>query len=267
MDSSRWLLPDAQSAIDWAKHRNSEGISVILDVLGQYAKGPDDAVASIDQYYECMDCIHESKVQASVAVKLSTLGATFDRVLCRKNLETICSMAKEYGIECEIDMEGKTSLDFTIASVLNMRNAGHPMTLAVQAYLDRSSKDIEDLLENNVKIRLVKGAYIGDHDGYYAVRRRMTTLINTLIDRDVPFQLGTHDGIIIKETVKKVEGLGSDVVFCFLKGLADNKKIELRSKGLKVAEYVPYGVNGDTYVRRRLKYLHNLKKNGIEPLD
>ena len=60
-------------------------------------------------------------------------------------------------------MEGKQLVDLTIQTAKVCATGGAPTTLAIQAYLKRTLDDLDDLQgQANLRIRLVKGAYIGD---------------------------------------------------------------------------------------------------------
>ncbi len=52
------------------------------------------------------------------------------------------------------------------------------------------------------------------------------------------------------------------IEFGFLKGLADNTKIELAKDGWLISEYIPFGKDKSAYEMRRKHYLQELKKLG-----
>ena len=71
-------------------------------------------------------------------------------------------IAKDVGFE--IDMEGKQSVDLTIQAAKACAVAGIPTTMALQVYLKRTLDDLDYLQgQENLRIRLVKGAYLGDN--------------------------------------------------------------------------------------------------------
>jgi hypothetical protein len=52
------------------------------------------------------------------------------------------------------------------------------ITLALQAYLDRSPCDLETMVARDIRVRLVKGAYVGNTSDYQDIRERLKTLID-----------------------------------------------------------------------------------------
>ena len=76
---SRWALPDLQSTIDWCARRNAQSIRCVIDVLGEYAREERQSADSVEAYLDAAKAISEYGLNASLTVKLSALGALFDR--------------------------------------------------------------------------------------------------------------------------------------------------------------------------------------------
>jgi proline dehydrogenase len=264
-DRDRWLHPDRRSAQQWCRQRNALGIKAVLDILGPYSRDAARAARSARAYVSSARAIEKQRLKASFAVKLSTLGVVFDRELCRRKLMSICAAASGRKVSIEMDMEGKSLVDFYIRCAIEAAAQGYPVTLALQSYLDRTPEDLEELVKRGVRIRLVKGAYLGDAEDFGEIQRRLKSLASRLSKAGVPFSIGTHDPEIIDWAKRAFAGEKGTLEFGFLKGLSDQTKLSLVREGWCVAEYVPFGKEGNAYISRRLHYLERLEALGRKP--
>jgi len=263
--SDRWALPDRSAAFERCAKRNSEDIRCVLDVMGEDIDGPAKAEATVNDYQVVIDEIDRRHLDVSVSVKPSALGATCDRALARDNLLRICGKAASLGIGFEIDMEGVPLVDHTIDGAVACAEVGAPVMLALQAYLDRTEKDLERVLDAGIEVRLVKGAYIGDTSEFREVQERFERIADRLVQAGVPFCVGTHDPEMV-HYVRRL-GLPADrIEFGFLMGLGDETKVEFTRDGWQVSEYVPFGDDVRSYEVRRMRYLKGLGAIGREPV-
>jgi len=260
---NRWALPDWHRTCEWCQVRNRQGIWCIIDVLGENASTEDRAEQSVHGYRRYIRAIRDQGLKASISVKLTDLGALSDRKLGQRNARQICREAKEQGVGFEIDMEGKPLVQFTLETALACVQDG-PVTLAVQAYLDRSADDLQILLQNGVKPRLVKGAYLGDVEDFQEIQNRLKALVETAFQGEQPFDLSTHDPQIV-EWARTRFSMEDGITFSFLKGLSDETKLELAREGQSISEYVPFGPLRGPYQARRLRYLRQLEEMGRRP--
>jgi len=209
---------------------------------------------------ECIKQIRQNKLKASISIKLSALGAMFDPELCMKNALELAKEALCEDVGFEIDMEGKDSIDLTIKVAKACADAGSPVTMALQAYLRRSMDDLDELSQkDNIRIRLVKGAYQGDPD-FHVTAESFKVLCEALTYLARPYCIATHDPEILDWL--KISGFvdTSKVEFSFLKGLADKTKLDFVKNKLIVSEYVPFGKESGPYITRRMRYLQDLEK-------
>lgn len=254
----RWSLPNLQSAVRWCVDRNRKGIRCIIDALGEYARDENQALKSVEAYISCVRAIKEHSLNASLTLKLTSVGATFDLQLCRKNVQTIVNEAAHHHVGFEIDMEGRKLVSYTLDIALLYAQECEPLTLALQAYLDRTPHDLLEAIEHKIRPRIVKGTYIGDTIEFKDIQERFKTLVEISIASGKPFSVGTHDPELIEWLEREMENEKNRIEFGFLKGLSDATKIDLVNSGWKVAEYVPFGPSRSAYEARRLKYLREL---------
>jgi proline dehydrogenase len=260
----RWALPDLASALRWCWKRNAEGIRCNLDVLGENARDEEQAAKSVEAYTSCARAVEENGLCASISVKLTDLGALFDRKLCQENLRTLARDAASRSVGFEIDMEGRPLVDFTLKAALDCAAEGS-LTLAVAANFDRTPEDLRALLKRGIRPRLVKGAYPGDVDDFQKVQERLKGLVEMALDAGASFCLATHDPEIIDWAVQRVPKEKGVIEFGFLMGLSDVTKAKLAAQGWVVSEYVPFGSRRSAYEARRQKYLTELSALGRAP--
>ena len=262
-DDGRWALPDRAAALDRCATRKGQHIRCALDILGGQPKTGGEAQEELRAHLALVRTLGEGAAGALLALKLSTLGASFDRELARQNLMALAESGLKGCVPVELDMEGKGLLEFTLRTALEAASRGLPVTLALQAYLDRTPGDLERALDSRLRIRLVKGAYIGDTDDFIEIQKRVRNLAGRLLEAGADFCVGTHD----PELVGWLEENGSrrNLEFGFLMGLADETKLRLAASGWRVVEYVPFGPESAAYIARRRRYLKELERLGREP--
>lgn len=261
---TRWSFPDLTSALEWTRERNDQGIRCILSPHGECSTTIGASQNALDDLVSCAKRIYEEKVNASLAVKLTTIGAMFDKQLCRDYLVVLFEDATENYVDLEIDMESMAFVEFTI-DVVNSCLADYPLTLSLQAYLDRTRDDIYNAVRRGGLVRLVKGAYSGDISDSNDIQERFRELAEILLIRREEFKIATHDPDIIEWMKKTTSNQKEKVEFSFLKGLADATKLDLVQKGWKVSEYIPFGPGGESYEERRKSYLKTLNGMGRSP--
>ncbi|HYA33710.1 MAG TPA: proline dehydrogenase family protein [Candidatus Bathyarchaeia archaeon] len=263
---SRWALPDLHSAIAWCSQRNATNIRCVLDVLGEYARNERQTADSVQSYLAAAEAISDNQLDASLTVKLSALGVLFDTVGCRNNALTIEQAAARRGVGFEIDMEGKGLVSVTLDVAQACAARERRVTLALQAYLNRTSDDLERIVQFDITPRIVKGAYVGSTSDFVEIQMRFKELVGVLGSHKAFFAVGTHDPGLVEWIKMQMDARKELIEFGFLKGLSDRTKIAMAEDGWRVSEYVPFGENLGAYESRRQKYLTQLQALGRSPL-
>lgn len=259
----RWTLSDLDAAVRHCRAENARGVRCILDALGEYARSEEQARESLERSSATVTAIDEHALDASLSVKMTALGASFDREAARDSLLRLCDEARKHGVGFEVDMEGRGLVEMTVEAAVACAREGTAVTIALQASLDRTPDDLERIVRHGIQPRLVKGAYPADTTDLDEVRQRFRTLAADLIDRGVPFSAGTHDPDLVAWLAEHPDGT---IEFAFLMGLADETKLRLAGEGRAVAEYVPFGEQATIYVARREAYLARLAEEGRAPV-
>jgi proline dehydrogenase len=236
-----------------------QGMRWTVDVLGESVASRADATAAADRYIQTLDALATHGLEANVSVKLTQMGLDIDRDFCLQNVGRIVAKAREVGAFVRIDMEDHTKTSKTLEIVRELR-AGYPEVGAViQSYLRRSAADIEEIIRDQMRVRLCKGAY--DEPATVAFRTReevdrsyVELMERLLLDGHYP-ALATHDDRLVDHALKFVRDNDIDASryeFQMLYGVRRDLQERLVALGQTVRVYVPYGSQWYPYYMRRL---------------
>lgn len=263
---SRWTEPNLQSAIDRCRMRHKQGIHCTIAFLGGCAQTDAQASQAGKVYLDSVEMLSEQKLDASITVKPTTLGVLVDKALCTGHILSIFRKAMALNVGFEIATEGKNTVQYTVDTAITCARERNGVTLALQAYLDRTSENLKIALRNGIKPRLVKGAYLGDTADYVEIQERFRNLAEIVSENKQPLLVGTHDPELIRWIMQRADSNRQLIEFGFLKGLADNTKVDLARHGWNVLEYIPFGKNAEAYESRRWSFLRELERLGKVPV-
>jgi proline dehydrogenase len=261
--AKRWVAGyNTDEAIDAALDTNSHGMSAILNFLGEDTTDAKLVDMTVNEYLLLMDLMHARKVHGCVSVKPTQLGLTIDYNTCLQNFSRLAARARELGQFIWLDMESVNSTEDTIAIYLDLYKQYNMIGVAVQSYLRRSASDLLHIIECGGKVRLVKGAYHESEEHIFVtdeeVNANYSKLMKMLFESNNNyFAIATHNSALIEEATSM--GKNTKFEFQMLKGIRDELKLELVTKGFVVAEYIPYGSQWLPYsVRRIMERKRNL---------
>lgn len=261
--AKRWVAGyNADEAIDAALDTNSHGMSAIINFLGEDTTDAKLIGMTVNEYLLLMDFMHARKVHGCVSVKPTQLGLTIDYNTCLQNFSRLAARARELGQFIWLDMESVKSTEGTIAIYLDLYKQYDMIGVAVQSYLRRSASDLLHIIECGGKVRLVKGAYHESEEHVFVtdeeVNANYSKLMKMLFESNNYFAIATHNSDLIEEAISMGKN-NTKFEFQMLKGIRDELKLELVTKGFAVAEYIPYGSQWLPYsVRRILERKRNL---------
>jgi proline dehydrogenase len=264
-----------QQAVPVVRELNARGLNVTLDHLGESTTTREEALRATKDILELLDEIERSKLRANVSVKLTQIGLALDEKMCTQNLEQILVRAGNYTNFIRIDMEDTPYTDRTIQIYRQMHSKGHNhVGLVIQSYLFRSEKDVQELLAEGTRIRLVKGAYKEPPELAFRkkadVDANFDILAQKLIDaallagspssnvngRIPPIPaFGTHDHKRILFAKKYATSLTLPkhaMEFQMLYGIRRDLQSQCIKEDYPVRIYVPYGIHWYPYFMRRL---------------
>jgi proline dehydrogenase len=229
-------------------------MSAILNFLGEDITDTKLVDMTVNEYLLVMDLMHAKKVHGCVSVKPTQLGLTIDYNMCLQNFSRLAVKARELGQFIWLDMESVKSTEDTIAIYLDLYKQYDMIGVAVQSYLRRSASDLLHIIECGGKVRLVKGAYHESEEHVFVtdeeVNANYSKLMKTLFESNNYFAIATHNSDLIEEAISM--GKNTKFEFQMLKGIRDELKLELITKGFVVSEYIPYGSQWLPYSVRRI---------------
>ncbi len=250
---------EVDEAIDATRVLNGRSLQVALDHLGENVSEAEQARASAQDYIRAIERIKQTGVDANISVKLTALGLDISQELCEQNVRSILEYAQQYAIFVCIDMEGSDYTEQTVDITLRLHKQFEYVGTVIQSYLYRSKKDIEQLIAQGVRVRLVKGAYKEPKEIAFQqkteVDRNYVRLMMMLLSRGNFPAIATHDEAIINAACKYVRdnGIGKSAFeFQMLYGIRRDLQEKLVSQGYNVRIYVPYGSQWYPYFMRRL---------------
>lgn len=255
-------LADAIAAV---KNLNAQGMLATLDHLGENVANEAEAVAAADEYLVALNALFTAQVNANVSVKLTQMGLDLGDDFCYGNVSRIVARAAELGNFVRVDMEGSPYTERTIGIYRRLRAAYSNVGIVIQAYLHRSSKDVEALIADGIgHFRLCKGAYDEPAAIAYRERPRVTQAMNDLTRACLSPEgrangayagIASHDEEVIN--FARAYAYQHDIPpaayeFQMLYGIRRELQANLVKRGHQMRVYVPYGTHWYPYFMRRL---------------
>src|SRR5438132_3527473 len=208
---------DSESALRAGKDFQKDGIAVVFTRLGENITRLEEADEVAAHYLGLTERIAAEGLDGEVSVKLTQLGLDLDVGRAAAHVERLADRAASFGKIVWIDMEGSPYTERTVA-LYERAKAQHPNTgLCLQAYLRRTTADVQRLLPLEPAIRLVKGAYAEPAAIAYQTRREVDAnfamLSSAMLDaaragRRIRIALGTHDVKLIDQMTRHAAALG-----------------------------------------------------------
>jgi len=255
---------DAASALDAGAKFKADGISSEFTRLGENVTNLAEADAVVDHYLELWDDIAARDLDGEISVKLTQLGYDLDVERTLEQTRRLADKAAERGKTLWIDMEGSDYCEGTIAFYERLKATHSNTGLCLQAYLNRTSADVERLLPLDPAIRLVKGAYA--EPAAIAFQKRQEVDANfvavavALLEgahagRTVRLGLGTHDVRLIEQIAERATAMGlprTSFEVQMLYGIRMDEQRRLAREGYLVRDLIAYGEAWYPWYMRRL---------------
>lgn len=253
-------------AIAISKELNANGSMVTIDLLGEFITQLDEAEKNKDEYLNIIEQVQKHKINGNYSLKPTMFGLLIDEEACYKNIREIVKKAASHNNFVRVDMEDSQCVDMEIKLFRRLK-AEFPKNvgLVLQAYLKRTRKDIEDMLDLNTKelpvnYRLCKGIYVEPEKIAYKKYEEINK--HFLIDLEYMFQQGiypgiaTHDVKLVEgayELIKKYKVPNDKFEFQMLYGVTPGLRQSIIDNGYRMRVYVPFGEKWFAYSTRRLK--------------
>jgi proline dehydrogenase len=253
-----------EDAITAAKALKPQGINTILTRLGENITHIDEAKEVFDHYMKVIGLVKASGIDAEISIKPTQLGYDQNPDLCYDYCIRLLQQIEATGNFFWLDMESSPYVDGTIALFKRLRAKSDRVGIAIQAYLHRTEKDIEELVALGSAIRLVKGAYLepatvaypkkSDVDeNYFKLASRMLQDDNTR--PGALLHIATHDLSLqarLQQVISDRKVDQSRYEFAMLFGIQTGRQQELGRQGIRVRCLISYGEYWFPWYMRRL---------------
>jgi proline dehydrogenase len=239
---------------------NDQGLHANTTILGEDVADADEARAVAREYEEVLQRLHDEKLRANVALKLTHLGLDLGEEIAYENVHRLAEKADELGNFIRIDMEYSAVVDATLGIYRRLREAGlDNVGTVLQSYLYRAEDDLKSLLPLEPNLRFVKGAYLEPPEVAYPEKSDVDAAYVRLIERSLLgagyTAIATHDDRLIEHAIAfaEREDIARDrFEFQMLYGVRPKLQLELAERGFKVLVATPFGPQWFPYLMRRL---------------
>jgi proline dehydrogenase len=265
-----------EKAIEVVKTLNQQNLFATMDQLGEHTETAEMAVNTTNEILTILKTIDSSGIKSGLSVKLSQIGLLLDIGLCEENLRKIVALADQLNLFVRIDMEDSACVDATMDLYWKMRReyGFENVGMVIQSYLYRSTRDTADLLAEDTRIRMVKGAYQEPVDVAFPKKKdtddAFDLLTRMMLDhakadsspavsedgRWPPVTaVGSHDEARILNAIAYAQEQGipkEKLEIQMLYGIRRDLQKQLAAQGYPMRVYVPFGTEWYPYFMRRL---------------
>jgi proline dehydrogenase len=249
-----------------SKDLNSKNIKVTLDVLGEFIKTLEEAELNKNEYLNLIDISYKNHIDGNFSIKPTSFGLLLDKEKCYQYTKEIVAKAATYNGFIRIDMEDSPCTDDEIALFRRLK-AEFPSNvgLVIQAYLRRTLKDLEQMLDLNspeipLSYRLCKGIYVESEaiafKKYEEINKHYIEDLEFIFRNKIYVGIATHDKPLIEAAyslIKKHNVPKYMYEFQMLYGVTPRLRDSIVNEGHTMRVYVPFGKQWFGYSTRRLK--------------
>ena len=269
---------DFDSAIPVISQLITDGYDITIDYLGEISKTEEQCDKALAQYNDIIFYYEMVNYPLDISIKPTQLGLLLNKENCYARLNEIVHRAYLHGMTVRLDMEDSTVTQDTIDLALKLRTKFPNIGIALQSNLYRTDKDLTEMMEKGVSVRLVKGAYKEHITKAY---KRKDLLHDTFLKQALRLisdrcrsyyyykndttptpSLGTHDEQLLDDILGYLNRFNiekTDLIIEMLYGIRRDLSSSLQKQGYCVRLYVPFGEDWLPYTLRRLREFKNLK--------
>ena len=216
-------------ALRVAREANARGIDALVNHLGEHYREKAPVEATRREYLSLVAAMQAEGIRGEVSLKPTQFGVLIDRAYALSEMIPVLEATRATGRVLWLDMESANTTDDTIWIGEQLLARYDRVGICLQANLKRTAEDLDRLIREGARVRLVKGAYKETPDIAYRTRSEIDRALALAKAHPTPFE------------------------FAMLQGVRDPLKVDLVRAGHQVAEYIPYGPNWLPYFTRRLR--------------
>ncbi len=253
-----------EDALEAAMKLKPQGLNAIITRLGENLTRIEEAQEVFDHYLKVIDLVKASGVDVQISIKPTQLGYDQNPEVCYNYCIRLLERCEATGNFFWLDMESSPYVDGTIALFKRLRAKSDKVGIAIQAYLYRTAKDIEELVPLGSAIRLVKGAYLEPASVAYPkkqdVDENFFTIAARLLQDDAAkpgalLHIATHDlGLQarLQQVIADRKIAAGRYEIAMLFGIQTSRQQELGRAGVRTRCLISYGEYWFPWYMRRL---------------
>ncbi|HVT13608.1 MAG TPA: proline dehydrogenase family protein [Fimbriimonadaceae bacterium] len=242
-----------------------KGYNVTLDNLGENTSTEAEALKAKSTYIQMLERIGDQDLSANpiekcnISIKLTQCGFDLGDEFAERNYRDVLDVARQHDNFVRVDMESSAYTERTVKIIERVHKDFKNTGTVLQSYLLRTDDDVQKMIDLQVRIRLVKGAYLEPPTVAYKEKRQVDEAFIRQAKRllsEAPYPaIATQDEKIILELnryveEKKIHKAGFE--YQMLYGIRRDLQERLKAEGYNVRIYVPFGDAWYPYFTRRL---------------
>ena len=255
-----------EETIHKVKEQNKNDFKCSIEFMGENTLTEKESNEATNEFITIAEEIKKQNLNSTFSLDLSHIGLAISKDLCLNNLNLICQEAAKNNIEVTISAEGVERTDAIIDTYKTISKSYSNVSITLQAYLHRSKDDFKDLIQQNGRIRMVKGAF--ETPQHLSISRgkeldeRYLYFVDQLLSQNHKCSIATHHHQIQQEAVKLIQYYNANpeiYEFESLYGIQTEQLMELKNQGFPTKLYFVYGKEWHLYLCNRIaEYPMNL---------
>lgn len=260
-----------QGVVSAASILEKSNFRASLFYLGEYVDSPALVAENVAAKLAVAQALGKAGLDVHVSVDPTQIGHQIDPLAARNHAFKIAEAIAKASHGCPgshmlmLDMEDQSVTDATLSLHNDIRAAGLPVAVTLQAYLRRTALDLQELIEQGAAVRLVRGAFVAGSDIAYTSRAEIKAasreLIDQMLSKDAKAAgfkpiFATHDDALQQYASQRAEGLGwrkgLDYEFEMLLGVRGDLAAQQAANGERVRLYLPFGGDWWPHALRRI---------------
>ena len=245
---------------------NQNGFKCSMEFMGESTQTEHESDEATHEFIRIAREIKKQNLNSTFSLDLSHIGLAISKDLCLNNLNKICSESKTSGIEVTVSAEGFDRTTSVIDVYKEASKVHGNLAITLQAYLYRSKDDFKELLNEQGRIRIVKGAFATPPGVSMPRGNELDEVyldyIDQLLSRKHKCAIATHHHEVQQEAKKLIQKhKPSDDFYEFesLYGIQTEQLQALKEEGYATKLYLVYGKEWYLYLCNRIaEYPMNL---------
>jgi proline dehydrogenase len=245
--------------VEKVKTHNASGFKCSIEFMGESSRTETIANTATDEFIKICKEINFQKLNSAISLDLSHIGLAITKDVCMENLKRICQEASLNSTEVIISAEGHERTDDVLECYSLISKTYKHVGITLQAYLDRTKSDFEEMLKLPGRIRIVKGAF-ETPAGISLPRgeqldRRFLNYVDRLFTENHLCSIATHHDWLQQEVKKLIRerNIRNDrYEFESLFGINNEQLTALKDEGYPTKIYFVYGKEWYLYLCNRL---------------